>query len=245
MKLEQKIEKLLKPYHDPKRAAHDLGYMNTLLDLHGCNLPAIRSVLKKIKSELNDLTLAKKRQLFNQVWNASSSFEVLYVALLYFDILRIQTDLDDWKTLKKWTNKIDNWAHSDVISGIFADLLERYPEEIYPQLQKWNGSKKSWQRRISLTSLMLYYRLRKKVLPANKILPLVRARLADEDPYVQKAVGWTLRECGQAYPSETAEFIRQHITQLSATAFSYATEKWSARAKRGLKEARKKARAKK
>ncbi len=116
--------------------------------------------------------------------------------------------------------------------------MERYPEQIYPQLKQWNTSKYSWQRRISLTSLMLYSQLRGTVPPVSKILPMIRARLNDPDAYVQKAIGWTLRECGNVYPAETKLFINKYLNQLSPSAFSYSTEKWIRSDKTPLKELR-------
>jgi 3-methyladenine DNA glycosylase AlkD len=78
-----------------------------------------------------------------------------------------------WPKLKKWSLRIDNWAHSDTLSGIYGRLLEDYPDEIYPTLEKWNIAKNLWLRRLFIVSLIYYKSQRNKVLPLQKILSLL------------------------------------------------------------------------
>lgn len=230
--LERDILAALKPHANKARAAHDIGYVKSRFTLLGCNMPSIRSVAKTFMS-------ASTAEL-DQTWNTSTSFDVLYVLLI---ILSEQPVLDShWPMMKRWSKKIDNWAHSDMLSDMIAQLLETQPDRIYPDLARWNASTLPWRRRLSLTSLLYYSSKRTCLLPANKILPLVKARLKDSDLYVQKAVGWTLREAGNCYPDVVETFIKKHVTQLSPVAFTSATEKWSANKKEPLEQLRKRLR---
>lgn len=230
--IENSILSALKPHASKVRAEHDAGYMKTRYRILGCNMPSIRAVAKEF-SELSDKEL-------DNTWKTSNSFDVLYVLLI---ILSKRTlPLKDWPRLKRWSKRIDNWAHSDTLSEMIARLLESHPAKIYPDLKRWNTSRLPWQRRLSLTSLLYYSAMRSRHLPHAKILPLVKARLADNDTYVQKAVGWTLRECGNIYPDVTKKFIRTNATKLSSIAFSSATEKWTKAEKEPLKQLRKEAR---
>ena len=143
-----------------------------------------------------------------------------------------------WPELKRWAPDIENWEHSDRFSKIFARLLELDPERVYPELQRWNRSKNAWLRRQSVVSLLCYDRIRESRPPIHKILPLIEALLADPDVYVQKGVGWALRETAHAYPEATHKFLQANITQLSSVAFSSATEKLSKSKKQKLKDLR-------
>ncbi|MFH1767360.1 MAG: DNA alkylation repair protein [Patescibacteria group bacterium] len=238
MKLEKTILKKLVPYKNKERAKHDRGYMNTKLDLLGCNMPSVRQVAARVFDDLS-LSHQEMRLVMNKLWQTSKTFDILHIPLIYFQNRKETNDLADWKIIKNWSNKIDNWAHSDYLSDSIAALLERYPAKIYPELKKWNESSNPWQRRLSLTSLIYYAPQRKKPLPVTKVLPLVKARLGDTDPFVQKAVGWTLRECHNIYPVATKDFVKKNICSLSSTAFSYATEKWGTIDKELLKTIRK------
>lgn len=234
MNLHKHINTLLLKGKNKKRAEHSIGYMNSQWKFLGCSMPFIRKTAKDIFSSLPKDHKQVRKHL-HEIWNSSEIFETLLVPLIYFEKQKGKNDLSDWKLLKTWSKKIENWAHSDLLSNIYADLLERFPEKIYPVFEKWNVSKYPWQRRLSLTSLLLYSSQRKKVLPFSKIICLIKARLSDDHPYVQKAVGWTLRECHNVYPKQTKDFVKKHICDLSSIAFCTATEKWKKEEKEKMK----------
>jgi 3-methyladenine DNA glycosylase AlkD len=240
---EKAIRRLLTPYQDAKRKTHDAGYIPSALAHDGCNLPGIRTVTKHIEHELKKTPWNNQRALLNSIWKISNNFAVLYVLLLLVDGRKKTLDLADWRVLKTWSKKIDNWAHSDVLSTIFASLLDTFPDELYPTLQKWNTSKLPWERRLSLVSLLCYARSRTNPLPYEKISALVEPRIHDEHFYVQRAVGWTLREAYVLYPTKTKKFVKDHLKDFSSIAFTTAIEKYSAKEKETFKSLRKKLRA--
>ncbi|MFH1404953.1 MAG: DNA alkylation repair protein [Patescibacteria group bacterium] len=149
-------------------------------------------------------------------------------------------DMLAWRYVRNWSNHIDNWGHSDVLSKVYSFLHERHPEHIYPTLKKWNKSKRMWHRRISIVSLIYYASKNRKAPPLSKVMPLVENLIHDDHHYIQKAVGWTLRECYNLYPQKTYAFLNKHIKQLPAITFSYSTEKLSKTEKEKLKTKRKK-----
>lgn len=177
-------------------------------------------------------------KIWDYIWNESDCYEVMSLALTWFDDKK-QVDVKHWPLLRKWSARIDNWAHSDTLSGIYAKILEKSPALVYPTFEKWNQSKNPWLRRQSIVSLLYYSSQRKKVLPLKKILSLVEPLLEDEHYYVQKGVGWTLRETGNIYPKETYNFLEKNILKLSSHAFTAATEKLSKPQKGRLKKLRK------
>jgi len=180
-------------------------------------------------------------KIWDEVWWNSNCYEVMSLALAWFYHPHQRGILaQHWKLLKKWSTRIDNWAHSDTLSGIYARILEDAPREVYPTLEQWNVHRSNpWLRRLSLVSLLYYSSQREKVLPLKQILRLVEPQLDYDHYYVQKGVGWTLRETYNVYPKPTYEFIEKHITRLSAPAFSAATEKMQAQQKAHLKRFRK------
>jgi len=89
----------------------------------------------------------------------------------------------------------------------------------------WNRSENPWKRRQSLLALLYYSRSRRSVLSAAKVFPLIERLVDDEDRFVRKALGWTLREALAPYPAETAAFIEEYATRLSAIAFTEAASK--------------------
>jgi DNA alkylation repair enzyme len=88
---------------------------------------------------------------------------------------------------------------------------------------------------------IIHYLGKKAVfLPLNKVLPMLENCLDDERPYVQKAIGWVLREANYVYHAEISAFIEQHLADLRGIAFGAATGRFSA-AERGAFIERRKA----
>ncbi len=116
-------------------------------------------------------------------------------------------------------------------------------ELVYPILDQWNRSKNPWERRQSVVSLVVRASSRRNPLPAGMILSLVQPLLKDSDHFVQRGVGWTLREAHQLYPDTISDFVEASAPQLSAIAFSAATEKYARPQREHLKELRNAARA--
>jgi 3-methyladenine DNA glycosylase AlkD len=237
------IEKVLS-CHPQRTSAHNpeayIGGGQSKLRYLGLRVPMLRQSLRQGFSFSSD-SQDEVARTWDYVWNNSDCFEVMALALAWFeDKKQRKALLTYWPFLQRWSARIDNWAHSDSLSGIYARILEQAPTLVYPTLQKWNKSKNPWLRRVSIVSLLYYSSQREKVLPFSKILSMVEPQIDYDHYYVQKGVGWTLRETGNVYPKETYAYLQKNIRRLSAPAFSAATEKLSVAQKNRLKILRKK-----
>jgi 3-methyladenine DNA glycosylase AlkD len=144
-----------------------------------------------------------------------------------------------WDTIVTWQEAITNWWLCDAMSKIYTKVLEIAPKKVYPVLKKWNKDKDLWKRRQSIVSLLYYTGTKKKHPPLEDIIALVHPLLEDKEYYVQKAVGWTLREIHTTYPKEGYAYLSDNIKQVSGIAFSPASEKLSVDKKQLLKDKRK------
>ncbi|MBM5790132.1 DNA alkylation repair protein [Candidatus Parcubacteria bacterium] len=198
----------------------------------------------RLKSRLKQGFSFSKRPESEQwkIWNdllRNSRLHEAQMAALRFAEDRVATNgKREWNYLRGWADFVDNWAHSDVLSKIYSCLLEHHPELILPQLKKWNASKNPWKQRASVVSLIYYASPKRNAPNAATVLEMVKPLLPAQDPFVQKGVGWTLREAYNLYPKETLAFLERHIRDLSAIAFSSSTEKLDALTKEALKKRR-------
>lgn len=237
----QEIETQLKKYPIRTSAYHPESYIGggqSQLRYLGLRVPDLHLALKKGFS-FSGRSPDEQAKIWDEVWWSSDCYEVMALALGWFYLPKQSAlCLRKWPLLKRWSSRIDNWAHSDSLSGIYARLHEEDSAKLYPTFQKWNVSRNPWLRRLSIVSLIYYSSQREKVLPAKQILSLVEPQLDHEHYYVQKGVGWTLRECHNVYPDVTYAFLEKHITRLSSYAFSASTEKMSPSKKARLKSMR-------
>ncbi|MBK7666930.1 MAG: DNA alkylation repair protein [Sphingobacteriaceae bacterium] len=111
-------------------------------------------------------------------------------------------------------------------------------------LKKWNKHKNPWLRRQSMVALLYYSRTKNQHLPFKTIISLVSTQLQAQEYYVQKGLGWTLRESYNVYPDLTYKFVSDNFHKVSPVAFTAAIEKMSEKEKTILKQKRKAHRAK-
>lgn len=209
----------------------------------GLSVPQIRSIYKNTPFSFRQNSQTDKIQelkTWDYIWMKSQVFEVVSLSLLHMTdgIKKGELLAQHLPVVEKWAHRIDNWAHSDSLSSIYVRILEADRKKMLPILEKWSDSDNPWLRRQSIVSLLYYSSARREVLPFTKLIKMVKKQMDDEHYYVQKGVGWTLREIGNVYPEETFAFLEENIGRVSAAAFTAATEKLSHAKKNHIKKLR-------
>ena len=205
----------------------------------GLRVPEVRAVLKQ--PLVKDIQSSEKAlDIWHYVYLNTPSYELGSLALYAHQYTTLTKK--QFNKVKTWIKRCDSWEHSDDLSKIYADTLEANPEWVLPQLEKWNRSKNPWQRRQSVVSLLEYAQKRHQVLPFAQLMSFIEPLLDDDEYYVQKGVGWTLREVYNVYPDEMISFFTSRYLQIQPTAWSAATEKLDKKLKKDLNLRRKNAR---
>ena len=224
----------------PNAVAH---VYKTDLNMLWIPTPEQRKIAKKGFS-FSHLSFSQLHKIWFAIWQHSDVLEVKSQALLFYDsIKRHEGFARFFPHLKKYAEGLENWVHSDILSDFIARMLEERAEKVLPTLEKWNRCKNPWKRRQSVVSLFYYQRQRRSYPSFTTTEKLLRPLLKDDHHYVQKGVGWTLREVYQVYPKKTQQFLKDHLEELSPIAFTTVGEKLESNLKKEFKARRKKARA--
>ena len=207
------------------------------LSVLGHRLPVMQTLVAK------DFSFYTKSQdeilnIWNHIWNTTKFHEAMSLPLFYYRHHKQTFGKKEWDVMKHWIDRIENWEHSDALSCLFSYFLERDPAMVLPTLKKWNQSQNPWKQRASIVPLIYYASPKRKAPPVKLILEMIEPLIKSKNKYVNKAVGWTLRESYKLYPKQTLAFIKQHLQNLSADSFSYATEKLDKQTKQALKSTR-------
>lgn len=190
---------------------------------------------QKIGYSFANKPIQEQWKIWSYIWKNTSYFEVALSATHFVNSRSIDELYQNKKNLLQWQKRVDNWALSDELSNCYSRLLEFENSQILPKFEVWNRSANPWDKRQSMVGLLFYSRFRNKVLPCSKILSFVEPHLDDSHYYVQKAVGWTLRECWNVYPDKTMKFLQKHASKIPVGGWTAATEKLSKQAKDQLK----------
>ena len=216
-------------------------YIGTQLKTHGLT-SATQKQLFKTGFSFHSSDYEQTFKIYNAIYKEHTSFEAKNLAFLYLDKNYKHVDVTlQLELLPHWVKTVDNWAHSDTLSKFLTRLLENSSTQksLLAILKKWNTSTELWERRQSLICLYYYARTKKQLVDYAFSEKLIANLLEDKEYYVQKAVGWALRESYNAYPTQTYLFIKKNIKQISSTAFTTCLEKMLDKEKQALKAKRK------
>jgi len=207
--------------------------------IHG-NIPLHRRESKRGYS-FSCLPFAEQLAIWDHLWRTRDNFRTRLHAYFFLERHSKKEALlkEMWPTVVHWQDHVDDWGLCDALAKIYTKILVGLPEEVYGQLKKWNTDESLWKRRQSVVSLLYYSRTKKQHPSFQQVEVLVSQLLPDPEYYVQKGVGWTLRECRNVYPEQTVAWLKQNIRRVSSIAFTIAIEKMDAAGVSELKAIRK------
>lgn len=205
----------------------------------GLSMPQVNDLAKHEYSFVR-LSPEEQMKIWLELYHGSDTHEELSIALSWMSRPQnMKLLMENPKELFRLQARVDNWATSDSVSDLIAAYSEVNPTAHLKRLRQWNISKNPWERRQSLVGAYCYARKRKKPMPAAHVYPMIERLIIDPHFFVQKAVGWVLREVEQVDPKGQRKFLRKHLHELGSAAYTTATEKFPPDEKEELKLLRK------
>lgn len=203
-------------------------------------IPAQRAAFKKGFS-FSKLSFSEQLPIWHNIWMESAEYLPMFYAFLFLEqhITKPEHVLEIWKASVVWQQKVSDWSLCDSLAKLNTKALDQLPDLVYPQLEEWNKSANLWQRRQSVVSLLYFSRTKKTYPTQPQITKLLEPLLTDDEYYVQKGVGWAMRELHTVYPEAAHTFLVQHIRNVSPIAFTIAIEKMTSEEKEAIKLMRK------
>ncbi len=104
-------------------------------------------------------------------------------------------------TQKSWWDTVDRIA-----KNLTGRYFESFPENRERYLQKWVRSDNIWLRRTALLFQLGY----KENTDAVLLFDLINQLKDIDEFFIQKAIGWSLREYSKVEPKVVEEFIQNH-----------------------------------
>ena len=187
---------------DPERAVQMKAYMRNQFEFFGIGSTQrrelIRPLLKSLdKNEHPDAGLV--RQCFSQ-----PEREFQYFAMEYVFHLRKNLNPEDIYIAHDMIISRSWWDTVDYIAAkIIGHLAAEYPEVKEDKISTWITSENMWLRRTSLIFQLGY-----KLETDPEFLALaIRSNLGSKEFFINKAIGWALRQ----YSKTNADWVREFI----------------------------------
>lgn len=195
------------------RAIEMENYMKNNFPFLGISAPIRQSILKKLIATHKDELITNYRSICKELYQISER-EFHYTAIeLLHTFFKKDINTEDIKLIyyflenKAWWDSIDALAKYEL--GLY---LKKFPKKRNLVLDKLCNSKNFWLNRSALLFQLSY-----KNETDNELLFVLCEQFKESDEFfIQKAIGWSLREYGTYNSNGVVQFVNNtHLKPLS------------------------------
>ncbi len=177
------------------------AYMRNQFSFYGIRTPERNASLKDFVKQHGDPTLEQLPSVITILWREPER-ECQYAALYLLSRQIKKLNLDHLPLLEKLIVKKSWW---DTIDGIAPNLAGsiflKYGDGGYPE--RWITSDHIWLNR----SAILYQLKYKDKTDEDRLFGYIREKQDSKEFFIQKAIGWALREYSKTKPETVEDFI--------------------------------------
>ncbi len=132
--------------------------------------------------------------------------EFHYLAIDYLHAVQKKLSVKDMKKIETLILTHSWWDTVDSIDGLVGSLYLSYPEEMTPILRQYMEADNIWLKRISIDFQL---KLKEKTDTALLSEAIIK-NMDTKEFFVNKAIGWALREYSKSNAPWVADFIESH-----------------------------------
>lgn len=191
---------------NPAIAVKQKAYMKGRSDFFGLTSPARREIQKPIllkqwlppKEELHDIV--------KEFWKQPQRELQYFAQELTFKYYR-SFEPEDIGLFEHMAMHKSWWDTIDFISPkLMGHYFTLYPDQRIIYIDKWNATDNIWLRRCTLIFQLFY----KAEMDTQLLTRTIEANLGTKEFFINKAIGWILRNYSRANPEWVMEFADKH-----------------------------------
>lgn len=207
MDVEELLENL-KAVANPDDAGAMKAYMKNKFEFLGVKTPARRKLAKAFFKQQTDSVI--DWNFINEAWN-NPYRELQYAALDYLESRKKLLTPSDLPRLKKLAQTKSWWDTIDSLDRLVGTIIVRFPEtkEI---ILAWSRDEDIWLRRLAIDHQLL----RKEETDTELLEKILANNLDQTEFFINKAIGWALRDYSKTNPDWVRAFIERHQTEMAA-----------------------------
>ncbi len=199
---------------DPKRAAEMAAYHKTDRPFLGVGVPQVEALARDWRAAC---TLEQRVALAAGLWD-SDIHEARVAAAKLLTQARIRPDDGAvWALIAGWAEGFDSWALADHASAAGSRRLLADPSRL-DQVETWTRHPNLWTRRAALVMTLPWAKLPHPKPPdlavRERVLGWAVAYAEEREWFIQKAVGWWLRDLSRHDPARVRQWLAAHGDRL-------------------------------
>ena len=197
----------LKEVANPEDAIHMKAYMKDQFEFLGVKTP-VRRKLSKVFFKKNS-SLAIDWKFIHQAWE-NPYREMQYVVLDYLQLKQKALKPSDLLKIKKLAQTKPWWDTIDFLCRSVGFICLHYPETKKFVLE-WSRDEDFWLRRLAIEHQLL----QKEETDVQLLEQILINNLNQTEFFINKAIGWALRDYSKTNPDWVREFIEKYKDRLS------------------------------
>jgi 3-methyladenine DNA glycosylase AlkD len=213
---EARLVHALRARSDAKRAEWEKAYQKSRWDHWGVALPSMDAA---IKQTLGDLTQDEALALCGCLWR-EPVWDLKIVAGRILARKSIAPDAKVWRFIIEHLGELDGWAVADNLASVGSRCLIEDPSRL-DAVEAWVESPHLWIRRAALVFTLPWT---KGERAPERMLGWAGRLAGDREWFIQKAIGWWLRELSKRDPDRVRRFLDEYGRKLTGVAKREATK---------------------
>jgi 3-methyladenine DNA glycosylase AlkD len=179
------------------------AYMRNQFEFLGLRTPERRRLFRAFLKENGKPTIEELPEIVSELWmQAEREFQYVALELLDKQVKHLSTIhlplVEKMIVEKSWWDTVDLIA-SHLVGAIFRESSA----EKSKYLEKWVHSENMWLNRTAILYQLGY----KQNTDASELFSVVLLHNESKEFFIQKAIGWALREYSKTAPKEVKNFI--------------------------------------
>lgn len=197
---------MLDKHRNESNAVAMEAYMRNQFQFYGIKAAERKSLSRPFMAKGKRPKVEELDEAICELWNDPHR-EVQFIAMELVDRYKKELDMSHFNLLEKMIINRSWWDTVDYIaSTLVGSLVRRFPKEGYKVIEKWRNSGNMWLVRTCILFQLKY----KDDVDEELLFSLIRENIDDQEFFIRKAIGWSLRQYGKFKPERVRWFVANH-----------------------------------
>lgn len=208
MTLDQALD-ALRALAEPGRDVQSRAYHKVDRAYLGVSNPVLNRLTAEWRKALD---IKDQIDLADQLWR-SNIYEARLAAAKLLTQNRIKDDSAVWSLLLSWSPDFDSWAIADHVCMAGHKRITSNPARL-AEIEPWTISPHMWRRRAALVITLPFAKPKTpsgtEVNARETVLGWAASYVDDPEWFIQKAIGWWLRDLSKKQPELVRDFLKTY-----------------------------------